>query len=173
MRQVRYSVAMSLDGYITGPRGEIDWIVMDPDIDFAELFRSYDTMLIGRCSWNATRSNGGGPAMPGMTVHVFSTTLTPDDAPGAVLSDDPEATIGRLKQEPGKDLWLFGGGLLFRSLLERGLVDAVQVAVIPVLLGGGTPMLPCGGSSVGLRLTSHRLYPKTGTVLLDYEVVRA
>src|SRR5438128_12627062 len=99
MRRVRYSVAMSLDGYIAGPKGGYDWIVMDPDIDFGALFKDFDTVLMGR-------------------------------------------KVTELEQKKGKDIWLFGGGELFRSLLGLGLVDAVEVAIVPVLLGGGVPMLP-------------------------------
>lgn len=169
MRQVCYSVAMSLDGYITAPDGGIDWIVMDPDIDFGALFQRFDTVLMGRKSWEHTRSMGGG-GMPGMASHVFSTTLKPGDCGDATVSADPAATIARLRSEPGKDIWLFGGGELFRSLLDQGLVDVVQVAVIPVLLGGGTPMLPPGGSRATLQLTHRHHYPKTGTMLLEYAV---
>lgn len=64
--------------------------------------------------------------------------------------------------------WLFGGGELFRSLLELRLVDSVELAVIPVLLGGGLPLLPRAGNKAKLRLVNHRVYPKTGTVALHY-----
>jgi len=70
----------------------------------------------------------------------------------------------------GKDIWLWGGGELFRSLLALKLVDVVEVAVIPVLLGKGLPMLPSPAKSAKLKLKSHKIYKKTGTVLLRYEV---
>lgn len=169
MRRVRYSVAMSLDGYIAGPKGESDWIVMDPDIDFGALMGGFDTMLLGRKTYEATRGHGGG-GMPGMAVYVFSRTLRQADCKGVTVSADPAATLGELKRAEGKDLWLFGGGSLFGSLLQLGLVDAVEVAVIPVLLGGGVPLLPEVAASKKLRLAGHRVYPKTGTVSLEYAV---
>jgi dihydrofolate reductase len=171
MRRVRYSVAMSLDGYIAGQKGEYDWIVMDPDIDFGALFKDFDTLLMGRKSYEAARQQGGGGGMPGMKAYVFSRTLSQEDCPGVTVSDDPQETVAALKQAPGKDIWLFGGGSLFASLLELGLVDAVEVAVIPVLLGGGVPLLPHAAQSAKLRLTKHRVYEKTGTVALEYAVV--
>jgi dihydrofolate reductase len=169
MRRVRYSVAMSLDGYITGPQGEYDWIVMDPDIDFGALFKDFDIVLMGRKSYEATRGQGGG-AMPAMATYVFSRTLRQADCPGVTVSASSEEMLSALKAAPGKDIWLFGGGSLFRSLLDLGMVDAVEVAIIPVLLGGGVPLLPHPAKRAGLELTQHRIYPKTGTVALEYAV---
>ena len=85
------------------------------------------------------------------------------------VSADPKSTVAALKKEPGKDIWLFGGGELFRSFVDLGLVDGMEVAIVPVLLGGGLPMLPAGKLLLSkLKLTSHRVYEKTGTVLLHY-----
>ena len=168
MRRVRFSVAMSLDGYIAGPNGESDWIVMDPDIDFSALMGAFDTVLLGRKTYEATRQQGGGGAMPGVQAYVFSRTLRQADCPGVIVSDKPAEAVPELKSRPGKDIWLFGGGLLFRSLLELGLVDAVEVAVIPVLLGGGVSLLPHPAREAKLRLVKHQIYEKTGTVSLEY-----
>lgn len=171
IRKVRYSVAMSLDGYIAGPNGESDWIVMDPEIDFRALMNAFDTVLLGRKTYEAMKGHGGGGGMPGRKTYVFSRTLRPGDCPGATVSDDPAETLVTLRSEPGKDIWLFGGGSLFRSLLELGLVDSVEVAIIPVLLGGGTPLFPNPAARAKLKLVNHRIYEKTGTVWLEYRVV--
>ena len=167
MRRVRYSVAMSLDGYIAGPQGESDWIVMDPDIDFGALMSSFDTVLLGRKTYEATRGHGGG-GMPGVQAYVFSSTLRQADCKGVIVSERPAETLAAIKAKPGKDIWLFGGGSLFRSLLHLGLVDAVEVAIMPVLLGGGIPLLPPPATLANLKLVKHRVYPKTGTVSLEY-----
>jgi dihydrofolate reductase len=161
---------MSLDGYIADPTGGYDWIVMDPDIDFGALFKNFDTLLMGRKTYEMAREQGGGPAMRGMKSYVFSRTLRQEECPRVTVSADPKETVTALKQRQGKDIWLFGGGGLFQSLLALDLVDAVQVAIIPVLLGGGVPLLPSPATRAKLRLTSHRTYEKTGTVLLDYTV---
>lgn len=166
MRQVVYSVAASLDGYISGPNGESDWIVMDPEIDFSAIFARFDTFLLGRKTYEATRGSGGG--MSGAKSYVFSTTLQQDDCPGVTVSDDPAGTVTTLKQQPGKDIWLFGGGELFASLLGLGLVDTVEVAIIPVILGGGVSFSHDMPSRAELRLVEHRIYPTTGTVALTY-----
>lgn len=170
MRQVRYSVAMSLDGYIAGPKGESDWIVMDPDIDFNALFNAFDTILMGRKTYEATRQPGNEGGMPGIQSYVFSRTLQPADSPGLIVSDNPKGTVKDLKSRTGKDIWLFGGGSLFHSLLELGLVDSVEVAIIPVLLGGGVPLLPPPATLAKLNLIKHQVYEKTGTVILEYAV---
>jgi dihydrofolate reductase len=108
--------------------------------------------------------------MPGIQSYVFSRTLQPADCPGVILSDNAQETVNDLKSKTGKDIWLFGGGSLFRSLLELGLVDSVEVAVMPVLLGEGVPLLPPPANIARLKLIDHRVYDKTGTVTLEYAV---
>lgn len=171
MRRVRYQVAMSLDGYIAGPKGEADWIPMDPDIDFTALFSEFDTLVMGRRTYEAMAGQGGGGSFSGMKVVVVSRTLQAASHPKVrIVSTEVGEGVEALRKEKGKDIWLFGGGDLFRSLLELGLVDTVEVAVLPVLLGGGIPLLPSPAIQTSLRLMSHRVYEKTGTVLLKYDV---
>ena len=170
MRRVRYVVAMSLDGYIAGPNGEADWIIMDPEIDFQALFEQFDTFLMGRRTFEGMRGARGGGQ--GAQTIVFSRTLRQEDFPNvAIVSENPEDVLADLRSKPGKDIWLFGGGLLFRSFLEARLVDAVEVSVVPVLLGEGIPLLPPKPSSerFRLKLAGSRMY-KTGIVSLEYAV---
>ena len=170
-RRIRYQVAASLDGYIAGPNGEADWIVMDPDIDFGELFGQFDTFLMGRGTFEGMVRQQGSAAMPGMKVIVFSRTLRQKDHPDVTIVAKPSAeSLTALRNEPGKDIWLFGGGSLFRSLLEIRMVDTVEIAVIPVLLGGGIPLLPTPAARTKLKLTGHRVYKNSGIVLLEYAV---
>jgi dihydrofolate reductase len=152
---------MSLDGYIAGPKGEAGWIVIDPQIDFRAIYSQFDTMLMGRRTFEAMKHAGGGGSAPGMQVYVCSRTLRQEDHPDVTITAEPDLLITELQTKPGKDLWLFGGGTLFRSLLEAQLVDAVDVAVIPVLLGGGIPLLPSPAKQVKLKLTGHKVYSKT------------
>ena len=172
MRRIRYSVAMSLDGFIAGPNGEIDWIVEDAEIDFSEILSGFDTLLMGRKTYDTAMSMGPG-GMPPMKAVVVSRTLRAEDHPDVtIISDNLHEAVKRLQSEPGKDIWLFGGGELFRNLLDAGLVDGVETAIIPVVLGGGLPMLPPGGHRATLKLNKHRLYAKSGIMILDYDVVR-
>ena len=109
MRRVCYSVAASLDGCIAWLHDEFDWIEVDPEVDFGALFRRFDTMLMGRRSYEAARRQGSG-GWPGLTAYVFSTTLSQEDCRDAKLSRDPGETVRALKAQPGKDIWLFGAG---------------------------------------------------------------
>jgi dihydrofolate reductase len=162
---------MSLDGYIAGPNGEYDWIVMDPDIDFRALFGRFDTLLIGRRTYEMMQGQGGGGGMKGMKSFVFSRTLRPADHPKVtIVRKNIEGVLPELRKQPGKDIWLFGGGSLFRSLLDLRQVDVISVAVVPHLLGGGIPFLEHPARQARLKLTDSHVYPKTGTVLLEYAV---
>lgn len=169
MKRLRYSVAMSLDGFIAGPRGEYDWIVMDPDLDWNALYGQFDTLLMGRKSYEVMRERGMSPTSMGMKTYVVSTRLKPDEHPDVtVIREDVAGAVRRLKAGPGKDIWLSGGGVLFRTLLDGGLVDAIDVALVPVLLGSGVPLVPEGERSK-LRLAECKARA-SGLVMLKYEV---
>jgi dihydrofolate reductase len=173
MRPVRYSVAASLDGYIAGPQGEFDWIPNDPTVDFAALYARIDTVLLGRLTWELVQRMGSqveSPWREGTRLYVFSRTLREEDCPGATLvRDDAASVVAALRAEPGDgEIWLFGGGVLFASLLAAGQVDAVEVAVVPMLLGGGVPLLPPGiATRVPLTLRASHVYP-SGMIGLTY-----
>jgi dihydrofolate reductase len=171
MRRICYAVATSLDACIAGPQGEFDWIVMDPEIDVADIFSRFDTVLMGRKTFELVLGRGEMGMMTGMETVVVSRTLRQQDHPGVtVVSERLAEVLNGLRAKPGKDIWLYGGGELFRSLLDLGLVDSVEVAVVPVLLGGGVPMLPHMARHAKLRLTGSRVFGKTGIVSLEYAV---
>jgi dihydrofolate reductase len=170
MRRVRYRVAASLDGYIAGPDGEIDWIVPEPTIDFAALYAGFDTVLLGRHTYELTRRPGA-PGWPaGWRIYVFSRTLEPAAHPAVtVVATDAGAAVAALRAAPGRDIWLFGGGRLGASLLAAQVVDQVEVAIMPVLLGRGIPLVAAGGPRTRLSLTRSDTYP-SGIVSLQYDV---
>lgn len=173
MRQLRYSVAASLDGYIAGPNGEFDWIIVDPEIDFSEMYAGFSGLVMGRRSYDVFASTGApeGPALP---TYVYSRTLPEGERGGITFVRDAASHVRDLKKSPEtKPLWLWGGGDLFKQLAEAGLVDGVDVAVIPILLGGGIQLMPSPGPRLSLQLRKHRLYAKTGTLFLEYDVRRS
>lgn len=170
MRRIRYGVAASLDGFIAGPNGEVDWITLDPEVDFAEIWAQFDTLLMGRRTYEVAVHRLGEAAFAGITSVVFSRTLKQEQHPKVKVV--PELTrewVTSLKALTGKDVWLMGGSSLFRSFLDSGYVDRIDVMVVPVVLGAGIPMLPPPYSPTKLKLLSNRVY-RSGRLSLAYEV---
>ena len=169
MKRLRYNVAMSLDGFIAGPKGEYDWIAMDPDFDWKGLYGQFDTLVMGRGTYLTMRERGMSPKSMGMKALVVSTTLKPEENPEvAIVGSNAAEAVAELKTGPGKDIWLCGGGVLFRSLLDAGLVDGIDVAVVPVLLGSGVALVP-EGQRCRLKLIESKAGP-CGVVMLKYDV---
>jgi dihydrofolate reductase len=168
MRRIRYSVAMSLDGYIAGPNGEYDWIEMDPSSGaeyFKAFYAQFDTALMGRKSFELAKG-----AVSPLKTFVVSRTL-PAGALGdvTVIGEDALERIAELREQPGKDIWLWGGGELFGSLAAAGLVDTVEVGVIPVLLGAGLKVMAGCDRRIKLVPRSSDL-ELPGHTLLTYDV---
>ena len=86
-----------------------------------------------------------------------------------IVSEVSKEAVDAIRAAPGKDIWLFGGGSLFNSFVDLGLVDTVEVGIIPVLLGEGVPLYPPPGRQAKLELIDHKVY-KTGIVSLKYAV---
>lgn len=169
MRRVRYGVGMSLDAFIADPQGGTGYLVSDPDYDQNAFFRSIDTVLMGR----KTFEGAGKTAFPGLRTYVFSDTLPPDGFPGVTIvsSKDAASTVAALRAEEGKDIWLSGGGELFASLVGAGVVDTVEVGLCPILIGQGVPLAPVP-RTVRLELAEHKVYGRSGMVVLIYNVRR-
>jgi dihydrofolate reductase len=119
MRQLRYSVASSLDGYIAGPNGEFDWIVIDPEIDFAAMYAAFGGLVMGRRSFDVFMSTGGAPDRS-LPTYVYSRTLPEGERNGVTFVRDAVPHVRGLKSGVGKPLWLWGGGNLFRELAQAG-----------------------------------------------------
>jgi dihydrofolate reductase len=170
MTKIRYSVAMSLDSYIAGPNGEADWIVIDPDFNFPELWAQFDTLLMGRRTYEAAIARLGKSSMRGMRVVVASRTLRFEDHPDiTIVAELNREVIQTLRAQSSKDIWLMGGGDLFNLLLCMREIDTIEVNILPVMLGGGVALLPPPAQQTRLQLISHKVY-RSGTVSLAYEV---
>ncbi|HLV89154.1 MAG TPA: dihydrofolate reductase family protein [Candidatus Sulfotelmatobacter sp.] len=170
MRKIRYMVATSLDGFIVGPNGEIDWIEMDPEVDFASIWAEFDTLLMGRKTYDVAIQRLGKQSFSGITSIVFSRTMKPAEHPGVtIVSNLQPAWVQALKEKSGRDIWLMGGSELFRTFLDAGYVDTVEVNIIPVMLGAGLSLLLPPYHPTKLRLTSSKVY-RSGRVSLAYEV---
>lgn len=168
MRKIVAGFAASLDGYITGPNGEYDWILIDKEIDFAEQFKRFDTYFFGRKSYEAILAMGSKPT-PGIQHFVFSNTLTSVASHYTLLKEPIKEKVLQLKQQEGKDIAVYGGASLLASLLDLQLVDEISIAIIPVLLGKGKPMVEELNEKVWLHLVNIRTY-SNGTVQASYDV---
>lgn len=136
------------------------------------MYAGFSALVMGRRSYDVYVATGGGVGPP-LPVYVYSRTLAEGEHNGVTVARDPVGHVRALKAASGgKPLWLWGGGELFRTMAAADLVDGVDVAIIPVLLGGGLPLLPTPGPRLPLTLRSHRLYAGTGTLFLEYDVRR-
>jgi dihydrofolate reductase len=127
-------------GHREGPHGEYDWCVPDPDYNFNEFFERFDSIFVGRKTYELVSQMEGPAGFPKFKEYVFSTTLDKVKDGATLIKGDIEAEVQKIKKENGKDIWLFGGATLTTSLINSGLVDELSLTVYPVLLGGGKPL---------------------------------
>jgi dihydrofolate reductase len=168
VRRIRYQVACSLDGFIAGPKDEFDWISSEPTFDFDALYAQFDILLMGRRTYEIVHHLP--TAFRDKEVVVASRSLAAGSLPGAeVVGDGLLERIQQLRAQPGRDIWLYGGGELFAYLLEQDVVDTVEPAIVPILLGQGISFLPSPAVRRNLTLTRTQTYP-SGIVLLEYAV---
>lgn len=175
MRKLILGLAVTLDGYIEGPKGEYDWCFTDQDYGLNDFFTRVDSIFIGRKSYEMAQqyadSNNGEmiPGMPSMTEYVFSKTLKSVKKGAVLISNDSIAEAKRLKGESGKDIWLYGGASLSDALMKAGLVDELWLSVHPILLGSGKPLFQKHDYRTKLTLLKSKTY-ETGLISLRYRI---
>ncbi len=166
MRKLILNLAVSLDGYIEGPKGEYDWCFTDQDYGMTEFLGKIDAVFFGRKSYELVCPMGPN-AYPDLTRYVFSRTL--ESAEGAVIiKRNVRSNVERIKLEKGKNIWLFGGAELTNSLISLDLVDEALLSVHPVVLGGGKPLFKESDKRLKLKLVDTKSY-STGLVQLSYK----
>lgn len=160
-RNVVLAVAVSLDGYIARRDGSVDWLIDDPTIDLGAYAKVFDVVVAGRKTIDVERSSGGGGAPFGkMACFIFSRTRPAGKRSGAeYVNRSPGEFVRDLQALPGKDIWLMGGGELAREFLKEDLVDRMDLAIMPVLLGDGIPLFPAGFPQSNWMLASHEAHP--------------
>lgn len=178
MKKVILDLAVTLDGFIEGPNGEIDWCIMDDDMDFEGFIASIDTIFYGRVSYDAW-GNFQPDANAGVTekmiwegVHskkkyVFSSQEREDEN-AVFISTDIADKVAEIKKQGGKDIWLYGGASLIKTFIRLGLIDVYRISVHPVALGSGKPLFEDLKERIGLKLLKTNVF-KSGVVQLIYE----
>ena len=182
MKKVILNLAVTLDGFIEGPNGEIDWCIMDHDMNFDIFIESIDTIFYGRVSYDAWGNfQPGETASPAekimwQEIHsknkfVFSSQNQNNEKATSISSDIPNK-VAEIKKKGGKDIWLYGGANLIKTFINLGLIDIYKISVHPVALGSGKPLFENLKERVGLKLTGTRVF-KSGVVELTYEREKA
>lgn len=169
MRKLVLQLAVSLDGFIEGPNGEYDWCFTDQDYGMTDFLARVDSMLLGRKSYELTQSMGAEAMAPfaKLKPYIFSTTLSKVNEGEVLVKENAEDAVKKLKQQQGKDIWLFGGAILTTSLFNAGLIDEMILAVHPVILGAGKPLFTNINNRTLLTLKEAKTF-SSGLVLLTY-----
>lgn len=176
--QLRYNVATSLDGFIAPQDESTDWIIQDPTIDFVALYASFDAFVMGRKTYEVVTADPSFQPFKGRpkeSIVVVSRSLTAHDHPSiTVLATGVIDYIRALKKQTGQGIWLMGGGWLASECLEAGLLDAVDAAIMPVLLGSGYKLISAranrdgGSSELALRSVTKL---DSGILMTQYDVI--
>ncbi|MBD2753491.1 dihydrofolate reductase family protein [Spirosoma validum] len=172
MRKVILGLAVSLDGYIEGPNGEYDWCFTDQDYGMTVFLERIDALFIGRKSYellNNVSEEASNYGFPSYKKYVFSNTLTGVGEGMELISGDWRTKVTELKNQTGKDFWLYGGADLTTSFINEGLVDELFLAVHPIILGAGKPLFQHIKDRVNLKLIDSQTY-STGLVSLTYRM---
>ncbi|MBA2745084.1 MAG: dihydrofolate reductase [Flavisolibacter sp.] len=171
MRKLILQVAVSLDGYIEGPNGEYDWCLTDQDYGMKAFLQRVDSMFIGRKSYELTQKMDASAMAPfaHLATYVFSTTLSEVKQGDVLIKENIASEVKRIKLEPGKDIWLFGGASLTTSLLKANLVNEISLAVHPLVLGAGKMLFSDIPERMPLQLVDTKSY-SSGLVSLTYSV---
>ena len=172
MRKIILGLAVSLDGFIEGPNGEYDWCLTDQDYGLTEFFKRIDSIFVGRKSYEMSLGMEGGiEGFPKFKEYVFSRTLDSVKEGVTLVKGDTLDEVTKIKNEPGKDIWLFGGAELTSALINLDLVDEIGMAVHPIILGAGKPLFSNINERIHLNLADTKAY-STGLVYLTYTLKR-
>jgi dihydrofolate reductase len=171
MRKIIMGLAVSLDGFIEGPNGEFDWCYTDQDYGMSDFFKKIDSVFIGRKSYEVAQAMGDAATagFPKLNEYIFSTTLDTVKDGAILIKKNVREEIEKIRNEKGKDIWLFGGAKLITSLLKLGLVDELWLSVHPIILGAGKPLFSDISERIHLKLIHCQTY-STGLVSLTYHL---
>ena len=172
MRKLRLYIATSLDGFIAGPNGELDWLEVggESDYGYAEFYASVDATIMGNSTYQVALSVPSFP-YPEKTNYVFTRGTPPANTPHVrFVSGDIAAAVRALKEQPGRDIWLVGGGQVNTVMLNAGLIDDAIVTMFPTVLGSGIPLFAPGADRTLFKTVGCQAY-ETGLIQWHMEKV--
>jgi dihydrofolate reductase len=171
VRKVILGLGISLDGYIARRNGAVDFLFMPKDYSdssFGQFFRTIDTAIMGRKTYDIAQKMGGASYGPKIATYVCSRKRTAGERDGVTFTrQSPAGLVRRLRQRDGKHIWLIGGGELAREFLKADLVDELYIGIVPILLGEGIPLFPSGFPQRNFVLVENETFSK-GLVALKY-----
>ncbi|KIQ19311.1 hypothetical protein RT99_15295 [Flavobacterium sp. MEB061] len=181
MKKVILDLAVTLDGFIEGPNGEIDWCIMDDDMDFDGFLSGIDTIFYGRVSYEAWGNfqpdENASPAekvlwdgVHSKKKYVFSSQNIKDDN-AVFINSDISQKVNEIKKQSGKDIWLYGGASLIKTFIKLNLIDIYRISVHPTVLGNGKPLFEDLKERIELKLLETNVF-KSGVVQLIYEPIK-
>ncbi|MEO1429890.1 MAG: dihydrofolate reductase family protein [Cyanobacteria bacterium J06633_8] len=172
MRKLKYYVACSVDGFIARKDGSFNDFVFEGEVvnDYIESLKLFDTVLMGRKTYQVGLKEGKTNPYPMMRSYVFSRSMkeSPDDNV-ELVSENAGELVKRLKNEAGKDIYLCGGANLATALFIENLIDEIILKVNPFIMGSGIPLFGEVIKPTSLELTDSKIY-ESGVVLLNYLV---
>ena len=182
MKKIILDLAVTLDGFIEGPNGETDWCIMDDDMNFDGFLSSIDTIFYGRVSYdmwgNYQPDENASPAEKSLwkalhakNKYVFS-SQNREDENAVFISSDILGKVSEIKDQGGKDIWLYGGAGLITTFIQEGLIDTYRISVHPTVLGSGKPLFEHLKDRLSLKLTGTNVF-RSGVVQLIYETERS
>jgi dihydrofolate reductase len=187
MRKVILNLAITLDGYIEGPTGEIDWLVRDETLDFGDILNDIlsdkDIIFYGRISYDkwgnyqpdekaSQKIKDAYQLLHSKQKYVFSKTKKDDHTGAIFINSTIKERVLKIKEQPGKNIWLYGGASITTTFLNLDLIDEYRLAVHPVILGKGKLLFQNIEDRHRLILTEAKSY-KSGVLLLTYKTDRA
>ncbi|MBV8631184.1 MAG: dihydrofolate reductase [Silvibacterium sp.] len=173
MRKVVLGLGISLDGYIARANGSVDFLFMPKDYSMGPFFKTVDAAVMGRKTLDVgIKMSGGSFDNYGLKCYVLSRSLPPGEREGyEITKDTPAALIAELRKREGKNIWMMGGGELAREFLKADLIDAMEIGIVPTLIGEGIPLFPAGFPEREFKLVENKAYGK-GLLVLKYERTR-
>ncbi|WP_016839077.1 dihydrofolate reductase family protein [Ureibacillus thermosphaericus] len=177
-RKIILDLAVTLDGFIEGKNGEIDWCIMEPEMNFTEFLHQIDTIFYGRKSYELWGQYSPGENASAEEIemweiieskekYVFSRTQQSADGKAKYINDNVVEEVKKIKNKPGKDIWLYGGASLITTFVNHDLVDEYRLSVHPIILGEGKPLFIDIQHRVALKLVEAKTFP-SGVVQLIY-----